>query len=87
VLRFIYNMEGYQILLNVAPSASKSKYPFIVMDETQIKKTRKYIDLEFVSALKTMRREKNKKYVGGHDTISIGPICANSKCTVMFVEF
>lgn len=80
-------MEGYQILLNVAPSASKSKYPFIIMDELEVKKTRRYIELEFINALKTARREKNKKYNarGGFDKPPAD--CTDMVCTVVFADF
>ena len=74
-------MEGYQVLLNVQPTSSKSKYPFVIMDELQVKKTRKYIDLEFIDALQALKKKKygsNDQVKGGGATASIG--------TILFLE-
>jgi hypothetical protein len=85
---FIYNMEGYQILLNVVPTKSKSKYPFIIMNELQLKKTRRYIELEFVNALQAMRKKNKIAVSGGLDKdISIDANCNDCKCSVLFVDF
>lgn len=78
-------MEGYQILLKVAPTKSKSKYPFIVMDELQIKKTRKYIELEFVQALQSMRKKNKGRVSGG--AYPGGAFCGDGKCTILFIDF
>ena len=77
-------MEDYQILLKVAPTKLKSKYPFIIMNELQIKKTRRYIELEFVNALYSMKK-KNKDTVGGNS--SRDTQCTNEKCIVLFADF
>jgi hypothetical protein len=77
-------MDYYQILLKVAPTKLKSKYPFIVMNELQIKKTRRYIELEFVNALHAMRK-KNSNTTGGNS--SDVTTCTNGKCIVMFADF
>ena len=73
-------MESYQILLSVGPEALKSQYPFVIMDELLIKKTREYIDLEFTNKLTPLRRKKYNRprnIRGGKD----------DKTTILFVEF
>ena len=74
-------MEEYQILLSVEHHSTKSKYPFVIMDELMVKKTCNYIDIEFVPAMQRMRDINNNKYKnnvkGGVDTIS----------EIMFVDF
>ena len=79
-------MEGYQILLNVAPTKLKSKYPFIIMNELQIKKTRRYIELEFVKALQAMRKKSKGGAVGGGN-VSLGAVCADGRCAILFIDF
>jgi hypothetical protein len=78
-------MDGYQILLNVGPTKTKSKYPFIIMNEIQLKNTRRYIELEFIDALKVMRR-KNKQIIrGGGSGKKEGN--QKNKCNVIFMTF
>ena len=60
-------MNDYKTLLQVTPLSEKSKYPFTVMNELEIKKTYKTIELELVDAHRAARREaiKNMKRIRG----------------------
>lgn len=77
-------MDGYETLLTVIPTKDKSQYPFSVMDEMQVVKTRNYIELEFVKAAQAYRRanrdKKNIPIKGGADTVHGG-------CVIMFMDF
>jgi hypothetical protein len=76
-------MDDYESLLTVMPSDTKSQYPFSIMNEIQVIKTREHIELEFVKAAQAYRRantEKKYKGVNGGAEISGG-------CTIMFVNF
>ena len=54
-------MDGYEMLLTVMPTKNKSKYPFSIMDEIEVTKTRKNIDIEFVKASQTYKKfDKNR---------------------------
>jgi hypothetical protein len=74
-------MDGYQILLNVGPTKTKSQYPFVIMNELQLKNTRRYIELEFISALMAMRKKRNSIIRGG------GKNNGKNKCNVIFMTF
>jgi hypothetical protein len=58
-------MNEFQILLSVEHRSTKSTYPFCIMDELMIKKTRKYIDVEFIPALQRMRKISKDNVKGG----------------------
>lgn len=76
-------MNGYETLLTVMPTKYKSQYPFSIMDELQVIKTRTHIELEFVKAAQAYRRmNRNKKNKGVNGGAEI-----EGGCTVMFIDF
>jgi hypothetical protein len=73
-------MNEFQILLSVEHRSTKSKYPFCIMDEFTIKKTRKYIDVEFVPSIQGMRKISRDKVRGGN--VKVG-----GKNEIIFIDF